>query len=281
MLQTRASIRTYRFRDTDDDDIANCSNTLALADPALLRRGQRRPRRWRIPDAERIYSRNIETLRALGWEAGIRSGAVSVNLPATTRINRLLGQHRRTTMIRNNAMAAALLLASGSAFGWGDGCDVSAERSLELDGNGIAMLELIARAGDLRIEGSDQAGIVVHGKACASSQQLLDSIQLTQRRSGDRQTIEAVMPEICGWVQRAGHRSTWLSRARAAGAEAAGQLGRCRHPRHRGARRHDSSGDLRVARATSRATSRYRQLRRSEVHGIGGDVPCVSTAPET
>jgi hypothetical protein len=102
-------------------------------------------------------------------------------------------------MIRSNALAAALILASGNALAWG-GCDVSAERSLELSANGIATLQLLARAGDLRIEGStSQAAIVVHGKACASSQELLDAIQLTERRSGDRQTVEAVMPEIGGW----------------------------------------------------------------------------------
>jgi hypothetical protein len=103
-------------------------------------------------------------------------------------------------MIRSNALAAALILASGNALAWGDGCTVSAERSLELGANGIATLDLLARAGDLRVEGSSaQAGIVVTGKACASSQELLDAIQLREHRSGDRQTVEAVMPETGGW----------------------------------------------------------------------------------
>lgn len=103
-------------------------------------------------------------------------------------------------MKRSNALAAALILMSGSASAWNDGCEFSAERPLDIDAGGIATLEMLARAGDLEVIGrADQARIEVRGKACASSEALLQEIKLVQRRQGDRQTVEVLMPELGGW----------------------------------------------------------------------------------
>lgn len=96
--------------------------------------------------------------------------------------------------------ATALMLISTGAFAWGDGCDYRAERALDIDARTLASLELRARAGDLEVEGDPGlATVQVRGKACASEESLLAEIQLTQRRDGDRQIVEVVMPELGGW----------------------------------------------------------------------------------
>ncbi len=107
-------------------------------------------------------------------------------------------------MRRTLILASSLLLISSGAFAWGDGCAHRAERSLQLDADGLAALELLTRAGDLVVEGD--AGlkrIEVHGKACASSEALLAQIQLSEQRAGNRQSVTTAIPETSGWNARA------------------------------------------------------------------------------
>jgi hypothetical protein len=111
-------------------------------------------------------------------------------------------------MMRTTMLAATLLALSGSAWAWGDGCEVQADRALDVEADGIETLELLARAGDLVIEGrADVRRIELRGKACASSDELLARIQLAQRGDGARRTVEVLMPELSsGW----GNEQAWL-----------------------------------------------------------------------
>lgn len=109
---------------------------------------------------------------------------------------------QRTTAV--TAVTAALLMISGSAFAWGDGCDHRADRTLDLDAAGLAAVELQVRAGDLVVEGDASLGrIELRGKACASSDELLQKIQFSQSRAGNQQVLTTLMPETAGWGERA------------------------------------------------------------------------------
>ncbi len=109
-------------------------------------------------------------------------------------------------MNRAIPVSTVLMLVSTSAFAWGDSCDYRAERNLDIDAQSLASIELLARAGDLKIEGDpSRSTIEVRGKACASEESLLPEIKLTQRRDGDRQIVEVVMPDVSGgwWGEQA------------------------------------------------------------------------------
>jgi hypothetical protein len=100
-------------------------------------------------------------------------------------------------MNRAIPVSTALILVSTSAFGWGDSCDYRASRNLDIDAKNLASFELLARAGDLEIVGDpNRSTIEILGSACASEESLLPGIKLTQRRDGDRQIVEVVMPDV-------------------------------------------------------------------------------------
>ncbi|KAF1004280.1 MAG: hypothetical protein GAK28_04141 [Luteibacter sp.] len=85
---------------------------------------------------------------------------------------------------------AALLLAPTAALA-GTHCEFHADRNLNLDLSGIAKVQFITHAFDLHVEGNG-AGTTgsVRGKACASSQKLLDGLVVTQTKTGDTLTVE-------------------------------------------------------------------------------------------
>lgn len=84
-----------------------------------------------------------------------------------------------------------------------DDCEYTRPLSLELDAAEVESLEIIARAGYLVVEGSDEAtSVSVEATACASSDRLLDDIRLDSGRRGARLWIEAEIPEsYLGWRQ--------------------------------------------------------------------------------
>jgi hypothetical protein len=86
---------------------------------------------------------------------------------------------------------AALLVATGVAAQQNDECRFEAERSANIDANASDRLVLIARAGSLRVEG--RAGLTrvqVRGRACASSEALLDQLRLETGRNGGVVRVE-------------------------------------------------------------------------------------------
>jgi hypothetical protein len=75
-------------------------------------------------------------------------------------------------------------------------------RSIEeaMDASGATELQLEAGAGFLRIEGSEGSSEVrIDGHACASKESLLDRIELTSRRDGDRLIVKVDIDTDWSW----------------------------------------------------------------------------------
>jgi len=73
-------------------------------------------------------------------------------------------------------------------------CKFTAERNAHLDGS-IQKVVIKAGAGDLTVRVSDRNAVDATGRACASSEKLLGSIQLETRRDGDTVYVRTVLPE--------------------------------------------------------------------------------------
>jgi hypothetical protein len=91
-----------------------------------------------------------------------------------------------------------LMLAGGSALARADmDCAFRADRSLDIDPKGLSVLKLDTGAGDLIVEGvAGLSKVELRGKACASSQELLDNTQLTQQREGAAATAATKIPDL-------------------------------------------------------------------------------------
>lgn len=101
------------------------------------------------------------------------------------------------------ALLTLAALVALPAYSW-DNCDQRADRHASETVDGIEKIEIRARAGDLRVEGSDGATEVrVKGKACASSDSLLEEVQIKIERAGSTLRVIAEVPESSGWRQAA------------------------------------------------------------------------------
>ena len=91
-----------------------------------------------------------------------------------------------------------LLLAGGPALASADmDCAFRADRSLDVDSKGLSVLKLDTGAGDLIVEGvAGLAKVELRGKACASSQELLDNMQFTQQREGATAIAATKIPDM-------------------------------------------------------------------------------------
>jgi hypothetical protein len=95
-----------------------------------------------------------------------------------------------------DCLAVLSLFAATAAHAEWDACKVTADRSGQLDLAGIQKVVILAGAGDLEVTGDASASrIEARGKACASSQEMLDQTRLTVRRDGSTATIETNMPD--------------------------------------------------------------------------------------
>lgn len=94
-------------------------------------------------------------------------------------------------------IVAFVLLAGGSALAWADDdCAFRADRSLDLDPKGLSVLKLDTGAGELVVEGvAGLAKIELRGKACASAQETLESIQFSGQREGTTGIAATMIPE--------------------------------------------------------------------------------------
>jgi hypothetical protein len=90
----------------------------------------------------------------------------------------------------------AFLASAGTAgAGWSD-CSHRSPREATVKTNGARRIRVIARAGDLKIQGRAGASTVaVHGTACSSRESGLDEIKLIAERRGDEIHVEASMPD--------------------------------------------------------------------------------------
>jgi hypothetical protein len=73
-------------------------------------------------------------------------------------------------------------------------CRFTVRHRANVDAAGAARVEIMARAGDLTVRPSAGGPLVAEGRACASSQELLDQIQLRTQREGDVLRVYAQMP---------------------------------------------------------------------------------------
>jgi len=95
---------------------------------------------------------------------------------------------------------AALLLAPAAAMADSSDCKFHADRNLDLDLSGVRSVTFVTNAYELHVEGGAAAGKgTVRGKACASSQDVLDSLVVTQRRDGDTLLVELTSDRHGGW----------------------------------------------------------------------------------
>lgn len=91
-----------------------------------------------------------------------------------------------------SVLLTALPLAAMAA----DDCEFTAERSLDVDAKGLALLRLDTGAGDLIVEGvAGLPRIEVRGKACASEAEALANIQLAQQSEGTTATVGTKIPD--------------------------------------------------------------------------------------
>jgi hypothetical protein len=89
----------------------------------------------------------------------------------------------------------SLLLAAESAAAWGLDCKFTAERRGTLDLTGIERVEISARAGDLEVRPGSGTDLQAGGRACASSQALLDESQVLVRRNAGVAEVVVQLPE--------------------------------------------------------------------------------------
>lgn len=84
---------------------------------------------------------------------------------------------------------------TSNAADWG--CKFTADRSATIDATGAKKIVIGAGAGDLSVRGQDdQTSVRATGRACASSDEILDKIQLESRRDGDTIYLKTLFPEI-------------------------------------------------------------------------------------
>jgi hypothetical protein len=85
--------------------------------------------------------------------------------------------------------------AGSAAASWSE-CDHRAPREATVATAGARRIQVVARAGDLRIQGREGATAVgVKGTACASTESRLSGIRLIAERRGDVVYVEADIPQ--------------------------------------------------------------------------------------
>lgn len=95
-----------------------------------------------------------------------------------------------------------LALIPTSALAWDGNCKFSADRAGGVDAGGVDKVVIRAGSGDLKVVGGARnVRIEARGKACASTEDLLDKTQITVRRDGNTVYVETGLPqgESTGW----------------------------------------------------------------------------------
>ena len=86
-----------------------------------------------------------------------------------------------------------LLALPLSAHAW-DRCSESRELTRQLPAAGLQLLDLTARAGDLRIEGSAREDIRLSARLCSNEKEALARMDVTDARDGDTLRISVQIP---------------------------------------------------------------------------------------
>jgi len=80
-----------------------------------------------------------------------------------------------------------------------DDCKFQAPRNLQLELGGVRSVQIDLRAYDLHLRGDSAHAGELTGRACASSQELLDDLVVTQRRQGDVLIVELGRDHSSHW----------------------------------------------------------------------------------
>jgi hypothetical protein len=100
--------------------------------------------------------------------------------------------------MRPSICALAFMLVSSVAAA-DNGCSHEAQRTARFDAAGAKKVVIQTGAGDLKVRGNaSQANVIAEGRACASSDDLLQESQLESRRAGDVLYLKTVLPEVSG-----------------------------------------------------------------------------------
>ncbi|GAA5009349.1 hypothetical protein FNZ56_02395 [Pseudoluteimonas lycopersici] len=103
-------------------------------------------------------------------------------------------------MTRRHALLCSILFASPLLAHAGEQCRFQAPRTLDLDLDGVTGITVLTNEHDVHVRGVDGNGGAVRGRACASKQDALDSLQVVQHREGSRLVIEAKTTHLPkGW----------------------------------------------------------------------------------
>lgn len=86
------------------------------------------------------------------------------------------------------SLLALFLMFPAAAMASGDRCDFHAERRFDLDLSGVRQIRFTTGAYELEVAGN-ASNARVESKACASDQDTLDGLVVTQRKDGDVLTV--------------------------------------------------------------------------------------------
>lgn len=97
-------------------------------------------------------------------------------------------------------LLASLLLLPAAAMADDAQCKFHADRNLDLDLRGVRDIRFVTNSYDLLVSGGATAGKgTVRGKACASDQETVDNLVVTQARDGDTLVVELKDKREHGW----------------------------------------------------------------------------------
>lgn len=93
-------------------------------------------------------------------------------------------------------LLALLMLCTAAPAGAWNRCEYEDSRDASMAMDGVAVVEVFALAGELEIRGeAERTSLEVKGRACASSERVLEEIRLTVRREGERLLVAVEMPD--------------------------------------------------------------------------------------
>ncbi len=93
-----------------------------------------------------------------------------------------------------------LFLLPAAAFAGSPQCQHSQPRDLQLDLAGVKTVVFNVESHDLTVQASANAKAELKGQACASDAKLLDQLQLTQRKSGEKLYVDLHREGVSGGI---------------------------------------------------------------------------------
>lgn len=94
---------------------------------------------------------------------------------------------------------AALLLAPMAAMADNPECKFHADRNLDFDMAGVKAVRFVVNSHDLKVNGNDRGKPGARGRACGSTQEIVDNLEVVQSKQGDTLVVELRNKEGGGW----------------------------------------------------------------------------------